>query len=143
MLFYCPIFALIMKILLAISLSLTVFFQSVGMEVSDILMLSDLVEHAKFHSDEYGDDLFTFFEKHYGELKAEHQATHQEEKPQHDKLPFQHHNCNHTLSEVILLGYEFPLKKPDVSFTPNHLFYYENLYLFNQGTVIFQPPKLS
>lgn len=132
-----------MRILLAISLSLTVFFQSVGIEISDILMLSELVKHAKFHSDEYGDDLYTFFEKHYGELKAEHDATTQDEKSQHDKLPFQHHNCNHTLSEVLIIKYGYSLKRSVISVTHKHLFYYKNLYLFLEGTVIFQPPKLA
>ena len=59
-----------MKTLFAISLSLLVFFQSVGIGISDVFMLTDLVEHAKFHSEEYGDDFFAFFDKHYGALKT-------------------------------------------------------------------------
>ncbi len=132
-----------MKIIVAISLSFLVFFQSVGLGISDIFMLKDLVEHAQFHSQEYGDDFFTFFEKHYGDLKAEHQKIHQDEKSQHDKLPFQHNSCNHLLAEVIVLGYEFPLGKKVVSYTANPHFYYQDLYSYLERTSIFQPPKIA
>lgn len=132
-----------MKTLFAISLSLLVFFQSVGFGISDVFMLTDLVEHAKFHSEEHGDNFFVFFEKHYGALKAEHQKNHQEEKSQHDRLPFQHNNCNHLLTEVIVIGYEFPLKKSIVSTTVKHHFYYQDLYFFLEKSTIFQPPKIA
>lgn len=132
-----------MKNLLAISISLIVSIQSIGMDISDIFMLKDLVEHAKFHSKEYGDDFFTFFEKHYGELKTEHQNTHHEEKSQHDKLPFQHNNCNHSLSEVVVSGYAFPLKKSVTFYTNEHHFHYKNLYLFLEIAPIFQPPRIA
>ena len=132
-----------MKILVAISLSFLVFFQSVGLGISDIFMLTDLVEHANFHSEEYGDDFFTFFEKHYGDLKAEHQKIHQDEKSQHDKLPFQHNNCNHLLAEVIVIDYEFPLEKPAISSTSIPHFFYQDLYSYLERTSIFQPPQFA
>lgn len=132
-----------MKTIVAISLSFLVFFQSVGIGVSDIFMLKDLVEHAKFHSDEHGDDFVTFFEKHYGDLKAEHQENHKEEKSQHERLPFQHNSCNHLLVEVIVIGYEFPLEKSVVSYPAIPHFYYQNLYSFLERASIFQPPKIS
>ena len=106
-------------------------------------MLKDLVEHAQFHSDEYGDDFLVFFEKHYGELKTEHQKSHQEEKSQHEKLPFQHNSCNHLLVEVIVIGYEFPLEKSVVSYPANLHFYYQDLYFFLERASIFQPPKIA
>src|SRR5690554_5538412 len=111
-----------MNILISISLSLLVFFQSIGFGVADIFMMSDLVEHAKYHSEEYGDDFLTFFEKHYGELRAEHQQNQKEEKSQHEKLPFQHNSCNHLMAEVIVIGYEFPLKKSVVTSTVKSAF---------------------
>lgn len=132
-----------MKILIAISLSFLVFFQSVGIGISDVFMLTDLVEHAKFHSDEYGDDFLTFFEKHYGALKAEHDKSHQEENNDHDKLPFQHNNCNHLLTEVIVIGYEFPLKKTEILYSQEHHFYYSDFYSFLNRSNIFQPPRMA
>lgn len=132
-----------MKTIVAISLSFLVFVQSVGFGMSDIFMLKDLVEHANFHSKEYGDDYFTFFEKHYGNLKGEHQKKHQEEKSQHEKLPFQHNNCNHLIGEVIVFGYEFHLEKSTVSYTADPHFYYQDLYSFLERASIFQPPRLA
>ncbi|MGB3343912.1 MAG: hypothetical protein WBA61_08375 [Aequorivita sp.] len=132
-----------MKIIVAISLSFLVFFQSVGFGVADIFMLTDLVEHVKYHSEEYGDDFLTFFQKHYGELKSEHQKSHKEEKSQHEKLPFQHNNCNHLLAEVIVGSYEFQLEKSIVSYTATPHFYYQDLYSFLERVSIFQPPQLA
>ena len=111
--------------------------------MSDIFMLTDLVEHAQFHSEEYGDDFFTFFEKHYGDLKAEHQKTHKEEKSQHEKLPFQHNSCNHLVADVIVIDYVFTLEKAVVSYTANPHFYYQDLYSFLERSSIFQPPKIA
>lgn len=132
-----------MKILFAISLSILVFFQSVGIGMSDFFMLNDLVEHAQFHSKEYGDDYFTFFEKHYGALKAEHLKSHKDENSQHEKLPFQHNNCNHLITEVVVLGYDFSLKKSVISYTTKPHFYYQDLYFFLERTSIFQPPQTA
>ncbi len=111
--------------------------------MSDVFMLNDLVEHAKFHSEEFGDDFFTFFEKHYGDLKTEHQKSHQDEKSQHENLPFQHNHCNHLLAEVIVMGYEFPFEKSVVTYTANPHFYYQDLYYFLERASIFQPPKIA
>ncbi|QAA81111.1 hypothetical protein EI546_04925 [Aequorivita sp. H23M31] len=132
-----------MKTIVAIALSFLVFFQSVGIGLSDMFMMKDLVEHAKYHSEEFGDDLFTFFEKHYGELKAEHQKNHQEEKSQHEKLPFQHNNCNHLVAEVVIPTYELPHGKTLVSYTANPHFFYQNLYSYLERVSIFQPPKIA
>lgn len=132
-----------MKTIVAISLSFLVFFQSVGFGMADIFTLNDLVEHAKYHSEEYGDDFLTFFQKHYGELKAEHQKSNNEEKSQHEKLPFQHNNCIHLLAEVVVIDYEFPLEKSVVSYMVNPHFYYQDLYSFLERASIFQPPKIA
>lgn len=132
-----------MKILVAISLSFLVFFQSVGLSISDVFMFSELVEHSQYHSQEFGDDFFTFFQKHYGDLKAEHQKNHKEEKSQHEKLPFQHNHCNHLMAEVIVISYEFPLDKTVVSYTVNPHFFYQDLYSFQERVSIFQPPKIA
>lgn len=132
-----------MKAVLVISLSLLVFFQSVGIGVSDLFMLSELIEHAKYHSEEYGDDFFTFFEKHYGDLKLEHQKTNTEERAQHEKLPFQHNNVNHLLSEVVVPFYQLSLKKSVSLYDSKKLFYYKDLYSFLQKGSIFQPPQFA
>lgn len=132
-----------MKALVAITLSFLVFFQSVGIGVADIFMLSNLVEHAKFHSEEYGDDFFTFFEKHYGTLKVEHEESQQGEKHAHERLPFQHNNCKHLLTEVIVINYKFSFEKSENYYSTKHQFYYKDLYTFLERVSIFQPPRIT
>ena len=85
-----------MSKLSAIVLSLFIFVQSLGFHLDDLLQINELVSHARFHNQQYGDNLFTFVSKHYGELKQQHEADHQEEKDEHEKLPFQH-QCNNLL----------------------------------------------
>lgn|SRR5690625_2408003 len=132
-----------MKVLIAISLSFLVFFQSVGMDMSDIFMLTDFIEHAKFHSVEHGDDFFTFLDKHYGSLKAAHEEAHQEEKSEHEKLPFQNKTNINIISEVIVEDYEFPLIKSMIYHLIKHHFYYQNHYNFLDRDSIFQPPRFA
>ena len=132
-----------MKTILAISLSFLVFFQSAGLGVADILMLDKLVEHAQYHSENYGDDFFTFFEKHYGVLKSQHQKNDKEENHAHDKLPFQHTSCNHLVTEVILAAFEIPVLKPAISTKGTSNFHYQNLYSSLEKSAIFQPPQFA
>lgn len=128
------------RTVVAISLSLLIFFQNVGLEISDIFMLKDLTEHVKYHSEEYGDSVFAFFQKHYGSLQNEHR---QNDDPNHEKLPFQHNNCHHVIVEVVLVAYEFELKKPVVHVMVNPHFFYQNLYTFLENNPIFQPPQIA
>lgn len=132
-----------MKTLVTISLSFLVFFQSVGMGMTDIFMLTDLVEHAKFHSEKYGDDFFTFIEKHYGSLKSEHEESQQGERHAHDKLPFQHNNCKHLLTEVVVINYKFTFEKSETYYPTKQHFFYKNLYTFLERVSIFQPPRMA
>lgn len=131
-----------MKKFCSILLTCLILFQGAGFGVEDIFLLGRLMEHAQCHSDEYGDDFFTFLNKHYGELQTEHFES-ETDHSEHGKLPFQHHNCNHSIAEVVLLDYEFPLEKPMVQpyFEPN--FFYKNLYDSLENTSIFQPPKTA
>lgn len=132
-----------MKILVTISLSLLVFFQSIGIGVSDIFMLTDLVSHAQFHAEEYGDDFFTFFEKHYGSLKEEHHQKHQEEDSQHENLPFQHSTTSQGIPEVILLSDDFLIKKTGIFANEKSYYQYNVFYSSIDRTTPFQPPKTA
>lgn len=134
-------FELNMKILVTISLSLLVFIQSIGMGVSDVFMFADLVSHAKFHAEEYGDDFFTFFEKHYGSLKEEHHQKHQEEDTQHENLPFQHSTTSHLIPEVVLFSDDFSIKNTGIFSEEKAYFHYRATYSSIDRTTPFQPPK--
>ncbi|SRX72937.1 hypothetical protein [Aequorivita antarctica] len=130
-----------MKIIIAISLSFLVFFQSVGLGMTDIFLFGRFVEHAEYHSENYGDDFFTFFEKHYGSLKTEHQKNHKEEDQEHEELPFQHISCHHVLTDVVLVPFEIPILKAEINTQKSHTFRYQNLYSSLEKFSIFQPPK--
>lgn len=132
-----------MKVIVTISISILIFFQSVGLGASDILMLKNLVEHAQYHSETYGDDFRTFIKKHYGSLKKKHQKEHKGEKSEKEKLPFQHNCFHHLMNEVTLMAYEFPFKEPVISPTANINFHYENLYSSFEKHSIFQPPEYA
>tara|TARA_R100000750_G_scaffold62594_1_gene56832 strand:- start:3877 stop:4275 length:399 start_codon:yes stop_codon:yes gene_type:complete len=132
-----------MKSLFAISFSFLVLFQSVGIGMQDILLLGRLVQHAEYHSENYGDDFFTFVEKHYGSLKTEHQQNHKEEDQEHEELPFQHISCHHASTDVVLVPFDISIVKVEINTQPSHSFDYENLYSSLEKFSIFQPPKFA
>ncbi len=80
----------------SILFSTVILLQSFGMQADDLVQIDEFITHAQFHSDQYGDNVLVFISKHYGELKAAHDQEHQEEREDHEKLPFQ--NQSHTLS---------------------------------------------
>lgn len=132
-----------MKKVVIILISLLVFFQSMGVNIADVYLLKDLLEHVQYHSEDIGDDFLMFFQKHYGDLKAEHHNNNKEEKSQHEKLPFQQNKCNHILTEIVVLDCGVLLEKPLFSYTANSHFYYQDLYSSRERDSIFQPPQIA
>lgn len=119
------------------------FFQSMGFQFMDIAKFDDLIEHAQFHNEQYGDSMFVFISKHYGELKAEHQEKHQEEEKEHEKLPFNHSSCAHATHTIafVLESFRNNILNPDFSESIEANFYYHthNSTHYNKG--LFQPPR--
>lgn len=126
----------------SIILTSLILFQGAGFGMEDMLLLGKLAEHARYHSENYGDDFLTFFNKHYGNLRTEH-SDDSHEKSEHEKLPFQHHSCNHAIAEVILTEYECPVEKPIGTVFSKPNFFYKNLYNSLEKVSIFQPPKFA
>ncbi|MRH99007.1 hypothetical protein GH721_00550 [Kriegella sp. EG-1] len=93
-----------MSKLLSIWLSLIIILQSFGLHFNDIAQIDEFIEHAQFHSEAYGDNVLVFISKHYGELKAAHEIEHQEEKKDHENLPFKHH-CHLSTISAFTLNY--------------------------------------
>ena len=117
--------------------------QSFGVHYDDIIQLDELVEHAEFHSEQYGDDIVVFLSKHYGELKADHQRDHQEEKKDHEKLPFNHSAPHTCVADIFISTYKSELNEIEfLDFTSSN-FYYQapTSSLHSQG--ILQPPRIS
>jgi hypothetical protein len=117
--------------------------QSFGVHYDDIIQLDELIEHAQFHSDQYGDNMIVFLSKHYGELKADHQRDHQEEKKDHEKLPFNHSASHTCVADVFINTYKSELNVIEFSDYKSANFYYQapSSSLHTQG--ILQPPRIS
>ncbi|WP_033958223.1 hypothetical protein [Psychroserpens jangbogonensis] len=125
----------------SIILSFVFLFQSIGLKMNDLVQIDEFIEHAQFHNEQYGDNFFVFVSKHYGELKADHNKEHQEEKSDHEQLPFQH---NMYVSSIAILSWspnKLDLSAPDYSDYKLHNFFYQesSSSLYTEG--LFQPPR--
>ena len=130
-----------MSKLFAISLSALMLIQSFNIGADDIMQLDEMMEHAQFHEQEYGDNFFVFLSKHYGELKAEHNKNHQEQQKDHEQLPFQ---CQgHISSVVAFLPHQLPFYSDDIEIldSTEFNFHYFNFYSSLHEKELLQPPK--
>jgi hypothetical protein len=127
--------------LFAISLSALMLIQSFNIGTDDILQFDELIEHAQFHKQEYGDGFFVFFSKHYGELKAEHSKNHQEEQKDHEQLPFQCQGHASTLIALISQDLQYYSNDIEIVDTTESNFHYLNLYSSLLDKELLQPPK--
>ncbi len=127
-----------MQKVLTASMSLLLFAQSFSVSLADLFHIPDLVIHYEYHQETFGDDLFSFIEKHYGELKEEHKQEHEG----HDKLPFGHsHSCAHTALVFLDLQAQHTESKIVPVDQTDSNFAYRNSYYFTRISGIFQPPK--
>lgn len=127
--------------LISIATSLLILIQSFGIHVDDVIVVDEMFEHAQFHAEEYGDDFFVFISKHYGELKGEHNKQHQEEKEDHEQLPFQH-QCNSTSLSAFVLNKttDYPLEIDVVIDRDSNYFYQISYHSLAQEGLL-QPPR--
>ncbi len=130
-----------MSKLFSITLSVLLLFQSFNLDMVDVAQIDDFLTHAEFHKQKYGDNLFVFISKHYGELKTQHDLEHREEKKDHEELPFNHQTCSHFSTAFVINGADFMVPKtPQVADTTSNFFYQES-YCQIEDSDIFQPPK--
>ncbi|MFK7811012.1 MAG: hypothetical protein AB8B59_00870 [Maribacter sp.] len=127
--------------IISLATSLLILIQSFNVHFSDIVELDELIEHAQFHSEEYGDNFFVFISKHYGELKAEHSKKHQEEKEDHEQLPFQNQYQTASLSAFVLnKTTDYPLEMDVFANHESNYFYQISYHSLTQED-LFQPPR--
>ncbi len=125
----------------SISVSFLMLFQSLHITASDVLHIDKLWEHMDLHKREYGDGLFAFFSKHYGELMAQHGEQEDSKHGDHGNLPFKHNVQANALQVITappanqMLLTEFPAKLTESGF------HYRSTYSFLQPADIFQPPR--
>lgn len=129
--------------LFSISFSFLILIQSIGLSVNDISQIDDFIEHAQFHSEQYGDNVFVFISKHYGELKAAHNKEHQEEKEDHEQLPFQHQSHISCMSAFIAITTKNEFKIPEFSDYKTHHFFYQEPSSSLHLEGLLQPPRQS
>lgn len=117
--------------------------QNSGLHIDDIVQIDEFIEHSKFHNEQYGDNVFEFISKHYGELKAEHEKEHQEEKDEHEELPFKHHSHIASLTISDLNSNVIEIITPDFSELTTDNFYYQPPTSSLHSKGLFQPPQIS
>lgn len=124
--------------ILSILFANLILFQSFNLGYEDIAKIDDLLEHATYHQETYGDTFFEFLAEHYTEEFSNHEDDHEE----HDDLPFKHdsQNCHHTISSFTLTFNNFELK-PNQDIKHKAHFFYKDLYAFLNKSSVFQPPK--
>lgn len=127
----------------SIILAFIFIFQSVGLKPSDLIQLDELIEHAQFHNKEYGDNLFVFISKHYGSLKADHNKAHQEEKNDHEQLPFQYNmHINNIVFLALVTSQKPQIVTLDFLDSKPHIFFYQESFSSMYYNSILQPPRL-
>lgn len=132
-----------MSKLFSIIMSSVILLQSFGMHVDDLVQIDEFIEHAQFHSEQYGDTVFVFISKHYGELKAAHDQEHQEEREDHEQLPFQHNSHTVTILDFTLNSAILDFKTFDFLEFRIHNFHYNAPLSSLHAEGILQPPRHS
>ena len=127
----------------SILLSALVLLQSVRLDMGDLAQLDELIEHARFHADKYGDNFLVFLSKHYGDLQNDHKQAHQEEQSQHEKLPFSHQSCQHLVADFLISGRTITLVKTTPALDSSRGFHYQETYASFERFDIFQPPRAA
>ena len=134
---------MMLKSIFSISFSLIILIQSFGISLSDLGQMDEFIEHAKFHSQQHGDNVFVFISKHYGDLKSEHNKEHQEEKEDHEKLPFQQNSHMSSIAVFVLNTQKQEFKILEFSEFKEHNFHYQSLTSSLHSEGLFQPPRHS
>ncbi|NJB71708.1 hypothetical protein GGR42_002170 [Saonia flava] len=126
---------------ISIAISFLILVQSFHIGIGEIVELDELIEHAQFHSEEYGDNFLVFLSKHYGELKAEHSQKHQEEQEEHEEMPFQHQAHTVTLSAFVLNEAFLYTSTPEFRMDSATNYFYQASYSLFEKDGPFQPPR--
>lgn len=122
-------------------LALLLLFQGTYWNMDDVSRIGVLIEHAKFHADAYGDNFLVFLSKHYGELQKEHDEQHQEEKSEHESLPFHNHSCFLVIADLSSLTTSYYISNSVVNNNTPQNFHYQENYASLACFEIFEPPR--
>ena len=126
----------------SIVLSASMLLQGMHLAWPDLAQLDELLEHAQYHKETFGDNFITFLSKHYGEQKEDHSQQHQEEREQHEQLPFQQVAHLSYAPVFLVRSNTIPLDgpaEPEASQAPNFRYLPSASSGYLPG--IFQPPR--
>ena len=126
-----------------IVLSGIILIQSFQISIDDIMQLDELIEHAQFHKQEYGDNFFVFLSKHYGKQKAEHTEHNHREQSDHEQLPFQCQGHYISILAILQVPFQPSVDSFEITRTSEANFHYLNLYASLSNTQLLQPPRLA
>ena len=132
-----------MSKLIYIVLSGIILIQSFQISIDDIMQLDELIEHAQFHKQEYGDNFFVFLSKHYGKQKAEHTEHNHREQSDHEQLPFQCQGHYISILAILQVPFQPSVDSFEITRTSEANFHYLNLYASLSNTQLLQPPRLA
>ncbi len=130
-----------LKISLSILLSFSILLQGLNFQLADMMELQILVKHLKEHQSSYGDDIFTFFDKHYGTQRQEHDQEDHKGSSEHERLPFKHKVCQLNVGILINPVNNSERNTEPVPTASAQNFYYLDNYSFLDQSDIFQPPR--
>ena len=82
-----------------------------------------------------------FISKHYGELKSDHEKQNNEEKEDHEQLPFQYHSNMVSSTLFTLDSFKTELNGSYFSDFKKHNFFYKNSTSTIHIEGLFQPPQ--
>ena len=127
---------------ISIFISFLILMQSLHINLDEYAQIDELIDHVFYHAEEYGDDIFVFVSKHYGELKDDHDNNDDQENQNHEQLPF-NHQCSPSYVSVFILD-EVPvvLLKIDELYSKTNFLYQESNSFFEKSNV-FQPPQVA
>ena len=119
-----------------------ILVQSFNIHIGDVFKLNELIEHAEFHKNKYGDGFLVFISKHYGDLKQSHKKQHNEEEKNHSHTPI-NHDCSSQLQVSLLLSNNFFTIEIPQLVEKSTNFYYQDKFSAFEKKKIFQPPKFA
>lgn len=125
----------------SIIISGLILIQSFNIQLNDVLKIDVYLHHLQYHVDEYGDDLFDFISKHYGELKDMHVKNHQEEEKDHSQLPFRNDGCFQSITLYLVQKNRLTFDLNSLILYRSSFFYYLDLFSTFEKQKIFQPPQ--
>ncbi len=130
-----------MQQIVSILLSVVLLAQGISFNSGELEKMDTLLEHAKFHKEKYGDNFAVFIDKHYGNQKDKHLSEHQEERQEHQDLPFQQSVPlmiqTAILSDASISG----LASAVVATLQTKKYFYEQLHASLLVEEILQPPR--